>query len=82
MGLGDVKMMAAVGALLGWKLTLLSIFLGAFSGALIGVVLIARQKDKDFQAQIPIGIFLGIGTIFSLLFGDRLIEWYVSTVIR
>jgi leader peptidase (prepilin peptidase)/N-methyltransferase len=82
MGLGDVKMMAAVGALLGWKLTLLSIFLGAFSGALIGVVLIARQKDKDFQAQIPFGIFLGIGTIFSLLFGDRLIEWYVSTVIR
>jgi len=82
MGLGDVKMMAAVGALLGWKLTLLSIFLGAFSGALIGGAVIARQKDKNFQAQIPFGIFLGIGTIFSLLFGDRLIDWYVSTVIR
>jgi leader peptidase (prepilin peptidase)/N-methyltransferase len=82
MGLGDVKMMAAVGALLGWKLTLLSIFLGAFSGALIGGIIIARQKDKNFQAQIPFGIFLGIGTIFSLLIGDRLIDWYVSTIIR
>jgi len=79
MGLGDVKMMAAVGALLGWRLTLLSIFLGAFSGALIGVFLIARQKDRDFQTQVPFGIFLGIGSIVSILFGDRLIAWYLST---
>jgi leader peptidase (prepilin peptidase)/N-methyltransferase len=79
MGLGDVKMMAAVGALLGWRLTFLSIFLGAFSGALIGVFLIARQKDRDFQTQVPFGIFLGIGSVVSLLFGDRLIAWYLST---
>lgn len=81
MGLGDVKMMAAVGALLGWRLTLLSIFLGAFSGALIGAVLVMRQKDKDLQMQIPFGIFLGIGTIASLLFGDRLISWYIANFI-
>ena len=76
MGLGDVKMMFAVGALLGWRLTLLSIFLGAFSGAIIGVFLIARQKDKDLQTQIPFGIFLGIGSIIALLFGEQLINWY------
>jgi len=79
MGLGDVKMMAAVGALLGWRLTLLSIFMGAFSGALIGVALIARQKDRDFQMQVPFGIFLGIGSIIALVFGDQLIGWYLST---
>ena len=79
MGLGDVKMMAAVGALLGWRLTLLSIFIGAFSGALIGIALIAKQKDRDFQMQIPFGIFLGIGSIIALLFGDRLIAWYLWT---
>jgi len=79
MGLGDVKMMAAVGALLGWRLSLLSIFIGAFSGALIGIALIARQKDRDFQMQVPFGIFLGIGSIISLLFGDALIGWYLST---
>jgi prepilin signal peptidase PulO-like enzyme (type II secretory pathway) len=72
-------MMAAVGALLGWRLTFLATFLGAFTGAVIGVFLIARQKDRDFQTQVPFGIFLGIGSIISLLFGDRLIAWYLST---
>ncbi len=78
MGLGDVKMMLAVGALLGWRLTLLSIFIGAFAGAIIGVVVIARQKEKDFQTQIPFGIFLGIGSILSLLFGEQIIHWYTN----
>ena len=81
MGLGDVKMMAAVGALLGWRMTLISIFLGAFSGAIIGIFMISRQKDKDFQAQIPFGIFLGIGSIIALLFGDQLVNWYMNTFI-
>ena len=78
MGLGDVKMMFAVGALLGWRLTLLSIFLGAFSGAIIGIFLISRQKDKDMQTEIPFGIFLGIGSIIALLFGEPLIKWYLQ----
>lgn len=78
MGLGDVKMMFGVGALLGWRLTFLSIFIGAFAGAVIGIFVIARQKDKDFQTQIPFGIFLGIGAVLSLLFGEQLIHWYVS----
>jgi leader peptidase (prepilin peptidase)/N-methyltransferase len=81
MGLGDVKMMFAVGALLGWRLTLLSIFLGAFSGAIIGVFLVSRQKEKDMQTQIPFGIFLGIGAIIALLFGEQLIGWYIRTFI-
>jgi leader peptidase (prepilin peptidase)/N-methyltransferase len=81
MGLGDVKMMAAVGMLLGWRLTVLSTFLGAFAGAVIGIVLISRQKDKDMQTQIPFGIFLGIGSVIALLFGDRLVSWYLSTFV-
>ncbi len=81
MGLGDVKMMFGVGALLGWRLAFVAIFLGAFSGALIGVVLIAKQKEKDLQTQIPFGIFLGIGSIIALLFGEQLIRWYVMTFV-
>ncbi|HEX8289012.1 MAG TPA: prepilin peptidase [Pyrinomonadaceae bacterium] len=81
MGLGDVKMMFAVGALLGWRLTILSIFLGAFSGAVIGMLVIYRQKEKDLQTQIPFGIFLGIGSILSLLFGEQLIKWYLETFV-
>jgi leader peptidase (prepilin peptidase)/N-methyltransferase len=77
MGLGDVKMMFGVGALLGWRLSFLAIFLGAFSGAIIGLIVIARQKDKDLQTQIPFGIFLGMGSILALLFGEELIGWYL-----
>ncbi len=78
MGLGDVKMMFGIGALLGWRLTILTIFLGAFAGALIGVGLVMKQKDKDFQMQLPFGIFLGVGSIVALLFGDRMIVWYLD----
>ncbi|CAN5561787.1 MAG: prepilin peptidase [Pyrinomonadaceae bacterium] len=78
MGLGDVKMMLGVGALLGWRLAILAIFLAAFSGAVIGVAVIARQKEKDFQTQIPFGIFLGIGSLLALLFGEQMIAWYLG----
>ena len=81
MGLGDVKMMLGVGALLGWRLAFLAIFLGAFSGAIIGLALISKQKDKDLQTQIPFGIFLGTGSILALLFGERLIDWYMRTFV-
>jgi len=76
MGLGDVKMM-----LLGWRLAFLSIFIAAFTGSIAGVIMIARQKNKDLQAQIPFGIFLGIGSIAALLFGESLIAWYIRTFV-
>ena len=81
MGLGDVKMMLGVGALLGWRLTFLAIFFGAFAGAVVGSIYVARQKDKDMQAQIPFGIFLGIGSIVAYLVGEGLINWYMTTFI-
>ncbi len=81
MGFGDVKMMFAVGVLLGWRLTFLTLFVGAFAGALIGVAIIIRDRDKDMQTQIPFGIYLGIGSFVSMLFGERLIEWYLQTFI-
>lgn len=78
MGLGDVKMMLGVGALLGWRLTLLSIFIAAFAGSVVGILLIASQKEKNLQKQIPFGVFLGAGAIVSLIAGQRLLEWYLS----
>lgn len=78
MGLGDVKLLLGLGALLGWRLTILTIFIGAFTGALAGIIVIARQKEKDLQTQIPFGIFLGIGSMIALLFGDRMIAWYLA----
>lgn len=78
MGLGDVKMMFGVGALLGWRLAFLTIFIGAFVGALAGVAMIINRQDRNFQAQLPFGIFLGLGSLISLLFGDQLIHWYMD----
>ncbi|HEV7378108.1 MAG TPA: prepilin peptidase [Pyrinomonadaceae bacterium] len=78
MGLGDVKMMFMVGAYLGWRLTILTIFLGVFSGSIIGVAVMMRRREKNMQMQLPFGIFLGIGSIFALLIGSRIIAWYIS----
>ncbi|MGH9948939.1 MAG: prepilin peptidase [Pyrinomonadaceae bacterium] len=81
MGLGDVKMMLGFGALLGWRLAFLSILLASFAGALIGIAMIVNQKDRNLQAQIPFGIFLGIGSVAALLFGEQMIGWYLRTFV-
>lgn len=78
MGLGDVKMMFMVGAYLGWRLTILNIFLGVLSGSLIGIGLMLRQGKRDMQMLLPFGVFLGIGAIAALLFGTQIIDWYAG----
>lgn len=78
MGLGDVKMMFMVGAFLGWRLTILTIFVGVLSGSIIGVALMARSGKKDMQMMLPFGVFLGLGAIGCLLFGSHLVEWYAG----
>jgi len=78
MGLGDVKMMFMVGAYLGWRLTILTIFVGVLSGSVIGIVLMARQRQKNMQMLLPFGVFLGIGAIAALLFGSHIVEWYAG----
>ena len=78
MGLGDVKMMFMVGAYLGWRLTILTIFVGVLSGSIIGVLLMARQRERNMQMLLPFGVFLGIGAVFSLLFGSHLVDWYAG----
>lgn len=78
MGLGDVKMMFMVGAYLGWRLTILTIFMGVLSGSLIGVVLMARQAKRDMQMLLPFGVFLGIGAIAAMLVGTRIADWYLG----
>jgi leader peptidase (prepilin peptidase) / N-methyltransferase len=78
MGFGDVKMMLMVGAYLGWRLTILTILIGALSGSLVGIFLMLRRGSRDLQMMLPFGIFLGIGSIVSLLIGARIIAWYAS----
>src|SRR5215203_3827496 len=78
MGLGDVKMMFMVGAYLGWRLTILTIFVGVLTGSIIGIALMARQRDRNMQMLLPFGVFLGLGAVAALLFGVPLVEWYAG----
>src|SRR6185312_860772 len=78
MGLGDVKMMFMVGAYLGWRLTILNIFLGVLSGSIIGMVLMLARGKRDMQMLLPFGVFLGIGAIAALLVGSYLVNWYAG----
>ena len=78
MGLGDVKMMFMVGAYLGWRLTILTIFIGVFSGSIIGIFLMVRSGQRNMQMLLPFGVFLGLGAIAALLFGAPVVEWYAG----
>ncbi len=75
MGMGDVKLLAMLGAFLGWKATLLTLLLGSFSGAVVGGGLMATKLIKRSE-PIPFGPFLALGAVLALFFGDSLIEWY------
>ena len=74
MGGGDIKMMAMVGAFLGWQGVLLTIFLGAFACTLIFVPLMLRGQKK----LVPFGIFLAIGAAICYVAGPALIGWYTG----
>ena len=78
MGLGDVKMMFMVGGYLGWRLTILTMFLGVLSGSLIGIGWMAIERRFDSRKLLPFGVFLGVGALASLLFGSEIVEWYVG----
>ena len=78
MGLGDVKMMAMAGAYLGWRLTILTIFIAVFSGSIAGIAVMVYRGRRNLQMLLPFGIFLGVGAITSLLIGSRIVEWYAS----
>ena len=72
MGGGDMKLLAMIGAFLGWKLGLLTIFFASLAGAVIGLVMKMFTGDE----YIPFGPFLALGALGALFFGDRLLHWY------
>ena len=77
MGLGDVKMLAAVGAFLGIGGMLLALFLASLIGALAGLLFLVRGR-LGWSSRLPFGVFLAIGGVVSLFFGARLIAAYTS----
>ncbi|MBN1578387.1 MAG: prepilin peptidase [Chitinispirillaceae bacterium] len=81
MGGGDIKLMAAAGALWGAQTALLSILFGALLGSVYGIVLMAIRKLNS-DHQIPFGPFLGAGVWIAVLFGDKLMNSWLSVFDR
>jgi len=77
MGGGDVKLAVMLGAFLGWKGVLLTLFASSLVGAVVGIALI-RLKGGDRQTRIPFGTFLAPAAVFVLFAGRPLIDWYAG----
>jgi leader peptidase (prepilin peptidase)/N-methyltransferase len=77
MGGGDVKMLAMIGAFLGWKLVLVTLVLSSITGAVVGLVIIALRRGS-MKYALPYGTFLALGALAASLVGDRIVAWYVG----
>jgi leader peptidase (prepilin peptidase)/N-methyltransferase len=77
MGMGDVKMLAMIGAFLGWRAVLLTLVLSSFAGALVGLALIAARRGTMRHA-LPFGTFLAVGALAAMLAGEAIITWYAG----
>ena len=78
MGLGDVKLALAIGAILGPSLAFLSLFLATFVGAITGMIL-ARMHGRTLRLALPFGPFMALGAIIVMLYGTEILNWYFGT---
>jgi len=76
MGGGDIKLLAMIGAFLGWKAVLLTILLSSLIGSVTGILMMV-VKGKDFKYAIPFGPFLSLGAVISLFYGEEIVRWYL-----
>lgn len=77
MGGGDIKLLAMMGAFLGWKSIPFIIFASSLIGSLIGVSLMVIQK-KDSKLAIPFGPYLAFAAVLYIFYGPQLIHWYLT----
>lgn len=77
MGMGDVKLMAAAGLLVGWQHIILAFFLACIVGSIIHIIRMAVTKAEHVLAMGP---YLSIGIYSSILFGNEMIQWYIHSV--
>jgi leader peptidase (prepilin peptidase)/N-methyltransferase len=79
MGFGDVKFLACIGAFLGWKGVIFSLFAGSIIGALIGFVMMTVTRGRS-GGRIPFGPYLALGALLWVLVGPELLELYTNWV--
>ncbi|HET8798006.1 MAG TPA: prepilin peptidase [Thermoanaerobaculia bacterium] len=81
MGLGDVKMMAMLGAILGWEPLFPLLLLASVAGSIVGLV-VAAKSPEGLKVAVPFGVFLGLAFLVVLFFGPTLWEWYLALLLR
>jgi leader peptidase (prepilin peptidase)/N-methyltransferase len=77
LGMGDVKMLAMVGAFIGWKLTLVTLMMASMCGSVVGVLLIATGRG-DMKYALPFGTFLALGAAVAATVGPAVLAWYLG----
>ncbi len=77
MGRGDLKFLAAIGAFLGWRAVLFSIFAGSLAGSIVGLTTMFLGR-RAWSAKIPFGPYLALGALVWMFFGVRLVGWYLG----
>jgi leader peptidase (prepilin peptidase)/N-methyltransferase len=77
MGLGDVKMLAMIGAFLGWQQVWVTLFMASLAGAIVGVALL-RSGGRTMSARLPFGTFLAVAAYAASLVGNDLVVWYLG----
>lgn len=77
MGGGDVKMLAMIGAFLGWQQVLVTLVFSSIAGAVIGLAVIAVKRG-DMKYALPFGTFLSIAAAVASLYGEQIFGWYTS----
>jgi leader peptidase (prepilin peptidase) / N-methyltransferase len=77
LGMGDVKMLAMIGAFLGPQLTLVTLILASLAGSIVGVAIIASGRG-GMQAALPFGTFLAVGALVAAVSGEQMLAWYLS----
>jgi leader peptidase (prepilin peptidase)/N-methyltransferase len=77
MGLGDVKMLAMIGAFLGWRQVWLVLFVASLLGAVVGIVL-TMSRRRSMASRLPFGTFLAVAAYVASLSGEPLLKWYLA----
>jgi leader peptidase (prepilin peptidase)/N-methyltransferase len=77
MGGGDIKLLAMIGAMIGWQGILFTLFAASAIGTIVGLLAMIRS-GKGMRLAIPFGPFLAMGAIIYLFFGQGLIAWYFN----
>lgn len=80
MGYGDVKMLAMIGAVLGWEPLFPVLLVASITGAIVGLI-VAAKSERGMMVPIPFGVFLGLASLVVLFFGPTLWEWYLKLLV-